>query len=81
VSEKANNVSEGGAVINREFSATRYGLGYDMAHPIYPIKMVESSQIDDQAQRDQARSQAVQLWGLTDAELAEIQRSLKELTD
>jgi hypothetical protein len=52
-----------------------------MAHPIYPIKMVESSQIDDQAQRDQARSQAVQLWGLTDAELAEIQRSLKELTD
>jgi len=32
----------------------------------------------DQTKRDR---QAAQLWGLTDAELAEIQRSLKELTE
>jgi hypothetical protein len=32
----------------------------------------------DQTKRDRP---AVQLWGLTDAELAEIQRILKELTE
>jgi len=40
--------------------------------------MKRTAEALDQAKRDQC---AAQLWGLTDAELAEIQRSLKELTE